>query len=227
MLNRAKNICSDCHLFKNEVEKLKLMFCNNGYPNNFFDKVFYQFINTRKTNLNQTQRTNKKEKETITVEIPYVGKQSHIFAKDISKLIWKFSAVHSTPVYKTYKVGNYFNLKSNTPALLLSNVVYRFSCPCDAGLTYIGKSTHHVVTRAKEHLNLGSLVKSKIKDHIIECNLYDKKYMNSLIHRFSVIKKCLSDYNYKIHEALLIEKHHPKLNKQLYENGSSLSLQLF
>ena len=41
MLNRAKNICSDCHLFKNEVEKLRSMFCNNGCPNYFFDKVFY------------------------------------------------------------------------------------------------------------------------------------------------------------------------------------------
>ena len=28
-----------------------------------------------------------KEKETITIEIPYVEKQSHIFAKVISKLI--------------------------------------------------------------------------------------------------------------------------------------------
>ena len=102
-------------------------------------------MNSRQTNLNQTQPTNKKEKETITVEIPYVRKQSYIFAKGISKLIWKFSAVHLTPIYETCKVGNYFNLKSNTPALLLSNVVYRFSCPCDAGLW-------HVVTKAKEHL---------------------------------------------------------------------------
>ena len=47
MLNRAKNICSDCHLFKNEVEKLSSMFCNNGYRNYFFDKVFYQFMNSR------------------------------------------------------------------------------------------------------------------------------------------------------------------------------------
>ena len=92
------------------------------------------------------QPTNKKEKETITVEILYVGKQSHIFAKDISKLIWKFSAVHLTAIYKTCQVENYFDLKSNTPALLLSNVVYRFSCLCDAGLTYIGTSTRHVVT---------------------------------------------------------------------------------
>ena len=51
--------------------------------------------------------------------------------------------------------------------------------------------------------------------------------MDSLIHRFSVIKKCFSDYDCKIHEALLIKKPQPILNKQLYENGSSFLLQLF
>ena len=39
------------------------------------------------------------------------------------------------------------------------------------------------------------------------CN---KKDMDNLIHRFSVIKKCSSDYDCKIHEALLIKKHQPK-----------------
>ena len=109
--------------------------------------------------------------------------------------------MHLTPICKTCKVGNYFYLKCNTPSLLLSNAVYRFSCPCDAGLTYIGKSTRHVVTRAKEHLNLGSSVKSKMKEHIIKCNLCNKKDMDSLIHRFIVIKKCLSDYDCKIYKA--------------------------
>ena len=74
---------------------------------------------------------------------------------------------------------------------------------------------------------LSSSVKSKIKNHIIECNLCNKKDMDSLIHRFSVIKKCSSDYDCKIHEALLIKKHQLKLNKELYENGSSFLLQLF
>ena len=136
-----------------------------------------------------------------------MGKQSRIFAKDISKLIWKFSAVQLSPIYKTCKVGNYFDLKSNASTILLSNVVYRFLCPCDAGLTYVCKSTHHVATRAKEHLNLGSSVKSKIKEHIIECNLCSKKDMDSLIHCFNFIKKCSSDYCCKIHEGLLIKKH--------------------
>ena len=180
------------------------MFFNNGYPNYFSDKVLYQFMNRRQTNLHQTQPANKK-KEIVSVKIPYVGKQSYIFANDISKLIWKSSAMYLSPIYKTCKVGNYFNLKSNTPALLLSNVVYRFSCPCDAGLTYIRKSTCHVVTRAKEHLNLGSSIKSKIKEHISECNLCNKKDTDSLTRRFIVIKKCSSDNNCRIYKALIIK----------------------
>ena len=163
--------------------------------------------------LNQTQPANKKEKETVTVEILYVGKQSHIFAKDISKLIWKYSAVNLTPMYKTCKVGNYFNLKSNTSALLLSNVVYRFSRRCNTGLTYIGKSTRYLLIRAKQHLNWGSSVKCKIKEHISECNLCNKKDTDSLIHRFIVIKECPTDYDCNIHKALIIKKHRPKLFK--------------
>ena len=47
MLNRVKNIFSNGQLFQIEIEKLRLMFCNNGYPNYFFDKVLYQFMNSR------------------------------------------------------------------------------------------------------------------------------------------------------------------------------------
>ena len=59
LLNRAKNICSNRQLFQIEIEKLRSMICNNEYPNYFFDKVLYQFINSRQTNLNQTQPTNR------------------------------------------------------------------------------------------------------------------------------------------------------------------------
>ena len=82
--------------------------------------------------------------------------------------------------------------------------------PVRCGLTYIDKSTRHLLIRAKKHLNLGSSVKSKIKEHISECNLRNKKDTNSLIrvHRFIVIKKCSSDYDCKIHKALLNKKYH-------------------
>ena len=62
MLNCAKNICYNCLLFQNEAEKLRSMFFNNGYPNYFFDAILYQLVNSRQTNLNQTQPTNKKKR---------------------------------------------------------------------------------------------------------------------------------------------------------------------
>ena len=67
--------------------------------------------------------------------------------------------------------------ESNTSALFLSNVVYRFSYPCHAGLTDIGKS--HVIWKQEQGtLKLGFSVKSKIKEvkeHVSECNSCNKK----------------------------------------------------
>ena len=55
-----------------------------------------------------------------------------------------------------------------------------------------------------------------MKEHASECNSCNNKDTDSLINYFAVIKKCLSDYDCKIHEVLLIKKYEPKLNKQLY-----------
>ena len=53
----------------------------------------------------------------------------------------------------------------------MSNVVYRFSCPREADLTYIAKSARHLVTREKEHWSLNSITrKSAVKEHILDCN---------------------------------------------------------
>ena len=53
-------------------------------------------------------------------------------------------------IYSLITVGLSKNLAgSNTPALLQSNVVYRFSYSCDVGLTYSDNSTDYTVTSAK------------------------------------------------------------------------------
>ena len=61
------------------------------------------------------------------------------------------------------------------------------------------QKSHHVETKAKEHINFGSSVKIKIKEGIIECH-------SCIMNRFAVVAKCLSDHDCKIHEALLIIK---------------------
>ena len=37
---------------------------------------------------------------------------------------------------------------------LSSNVLYKFSCPCDTAMSYIGYPTRHLITRVHEHLKL-------------------------------------------------------------------------
>ena len=45
--------------------------------------------------------------------------------------------------------------------------------------------------------------------------------------KFSIVKKCKSDYEAKIHEAFIIKQLKPVLNKQMYANGCSMVLNIY
>ena len=44
------------------------------------------------------------------------------------------------------------------------------------------------------------------------------------INSVQILRQCSSNYETKIQEALLTEKHNPKLNAQIYGGGSSILL---
>ena len=104
--------------------------------------------------------------ESCPIFVLYVGKASIRFVKVLSRLYLKQFDVRLLPLYRTNKVGPYFQLKSETSLPLFSNVVYKFTCSCDTNLTYIGMSSRHLIARVKEHLNLADSRKSAIRDHI-------------------------------------------------------------
>ena len=163
------------------------------------------------------------------ISLPYLGKASQRFVNQFSKIINKqlHQNVKINPIFKSFKINSYFQLKSCTPLALCSNVVHKFTCSCDTNLTYIGTGmfSRHLSTRVREHLNLNSKQKSSIKDHIEACNFCSKTKIG--IDSFKIIQKCRPDYDTKIHEALLIKKHSPRLNRQLYASGASFLLQVF
>ena len=49
LLKRAKTICSDYKLFKNQITKLRCIFAKNCYPNWFFDECLRKFENSTKS----------------------------------------------------------------------------------------------------------------------------------------------------------------------------------
>lgn len=127
------------------------------------------------------------------------------------------------PVFNSFKVSSYFSLKSKSPSLLSSNVVYKFSCLCDTNVTYIGKTKRHLMVRCLEHLDIENSKKSEIKEHVKSCNLC----RNSSCENFEILRKCKSDRESKICEAFFIKTEVPQLNKNLFNKGSFYTLRIY
>ena len=219
-LHRAKSICSNYELYLKEVQKLRLIFNNNGYSNWFIDNTLKKF-EEQSAAKNKSQKT---EKDFFfTLGLPYFGNSSRQFAKKLSVLIKRKFDVDINVYYTTFKTGFYFQLKCSTPLSLMSNVVYKFNCSCDADLSYIGMTTRHLSVRVREHLH--SKVRSAVGKHIDNCHMCKQKPVG--VKDFKIMRACSTEYNTKIQEALLIKKCNPKLNSQLYANGSSFLLNVF
>ena len=139
-LRRAKSICSNYKLYLKEVQKLRLIFNNNGYSNWFIDNTLKKF-EEQSAAKNNSQKT--KKDFSFTLGLPYFGNSSRQFAKKLSVLAKRKFDVDINVYYTTFKTGFYFQLKCSTPLSLMSNVVYKFNCSCDADLSYIGMTTRH------------------------------------------------------------------------------------
>ena len=129
LLNRAKAICSSDLLFKNDVIKLRQMFLSNGYPIWFFNK-FLQRILTVDNDLSDRERS--EINPVLHLNVPYIGKDFRRLVSRLAKLFHVKFDVKVSAIYKTFKTGTYFQLKSRTPLLLCSNVFYKFTCSCDS-----------------------------------------------------------------------------------------------
>ena len=70
----------------------------------------------------------------------------------------------------SFKVKSCFSLKSKTPVYLISNVVYKYTCQCDAGVSYIGETKCHIIKRADEHISsINKFPYTAVGDHIGNC----------------------------------------------------------
>ena len=205
LLYRAKLICSNNLLFLNKVGLLRNMFASNGYPIWFFEKCLKKF------NEKSMHSHSSSPDYVYNLNIPYFGHDSKRFLiklKNIIKSKFKIT-LKINPVYKTFKVSHYFQLKTRVPPALCSNIVYQFSCSCDSNLTYIGMSTRHLSTRVGEHLGFHLKTESSVKEHIMSCDSCSNIKFN--VNSFKIIKKCNSNFETKIHEALLIKNITPNL----------------
>ena len=70
-------------------------------------------------------------------------------------------------------------------------------------------STLHLSIRVGEHLGIYLKTESSVKDDIMSRDICANSKFN--VNSFKIIKKCNSNFETKIQEALLIKKHNPDL----------------
>ena len=224
MFHRAQYISSTIETFNQEVAKIRTLFSNNGYPHAFINKVLQKFNELK--DLSPVQRAELRagsDEPGFSLRIPFLGKASIDFRKEITQILMNKFKVNVRPVFSSCKVGDFFQLKSSVPDFLSANVVYRFKCLCDTNLTYIGETERHLIDRVKEHLDLRSEKRSAIKDHILTCQICQEANISN----FEILKKCRDPCDVKMQEAFLIRRFKPSLNVQLYQSGAMVVLKIF
>ena len=96
-------------------------------------------------------------------------------------------------------------------------MVFKFTFSHDVNTTYIGMSTSHLVTRAREHLHRNfNSAKSATSQRISSSQSCQNCDLD--VSSFKVIRNCDNEYETEIQEALLIKKLTPRLNSLLYAN---------
>jgi len=215
-LHRAYLCCTNYFLFHKEVTFLENLFADNGYPRylfhdcvkKFLDKVFSPTVKTIDT-------TN-----FITICIPYIGHPSFNLKKKLIKAFHVHLDIKLNCVFTSFKLNNYFSLKSRTPHFLKSKVVYKYTCSCDMNQFYVGKTKRHLKTRVNEH----KFKNSPISNHLLICNECSDNYNNN---SFKILCTTNSNLDLSIKESIFIKQLNPNLNKQLAYQGSSFYLNVF
>ena len=164
------------------------------------------------------------EVDSIVLRLPFLGRCSSKLGMTLRNLLSAKFDVRLRVVYNSFKVGQYFILKDRTPWPLTSNVVYKFQCPGDRAVSYIGMTTRQLVERVVEHFDPKR--QSAVQDHVANCtNCSDSREPLSM---FSILQQCRSNRDTAITEAMLICKFNPVLNKQLGKyRGCSFNVNVF
>ena len=219
LLYRIFTVVKTWNSFHDEVKELqKILLCNN-YPSRFIEKQVGEFLNKKiAPNNNDVKNKDENNSNRIIMSIPYLGKISENYRKKLIKMYKKID-VNVTIVFHTYKIKNFFSLKSKTPKMMKSSLVYNFQCREDPSSQYIGKTKRRFHQRVKEH----ATTNTAISVHLNECQDCQNNYNSN----FKIIYQGRTDFEISVVEALSILEVRPNLNKTISSNGNTYFLKIF
>ena len=220
LLHKVFKLCSNFERFHQEIDKLKTIFENNGYPKSFVDFCIKKYLDKVFIKREVVLKASKKE---LICVLPFLGKESMQPRTRLVNSIesnLKFCKLFQSPC----KLNSLFCYKDSLQKKIRSGIVYRYMCS-NCKVTYYGKIYRHFFTRVAEHMDISNLTGKRLKcvkqsavsDHLLECNCSIE------FDHFDILASDASKFRLLIKESLLIKRDQPQLNKTI----KSFSLNLF
>ena len=218
LVDRALKICSPSKL-NLELERLRKLFLNNGYP----DGVVHSVINRKVESYNRQTTPYSDDSTTgvVTIKLPYIGNPSVQYGRQISQAVSHcFKTVRLRSIFTTQKVPVRSG-KDALPAPANSNIIYFFECHCGSG--YVGRTSQILWKRIGQHVppiirspsgrkcKLPKFSSSAVGQHLLENPNCAHHYADS---RFSILARARSDYHLAVLEAIFIVSRNPSLCRQ-------------
>ena len=214
LTHRAFKICSSFPSFHTEIEFLKNLFQQNGYPLEFVErqikKTLNKFFIVPDPPSSPADDVPTDDKPVMFVTY-FLGAHSDALRSDLRNLMGKYLPdIKLQVVFKSgCAVGDLFGFKDKLPESCMNKFIYKYTCgSCNA--SYIGKSYRHFKARVYEHLGksyhtdswLGCPAHSEIRNH---CHKEDHAIVPG---NFVIIDRT----NFK-NDLLLLESLHQKTKK--------------
>ena len=144
LTHRAIHICSTSTL-SDELNKIRSIFEDNGYPASVIDKTIRQKLAKSKIDIFGPK------KQAVYLKLPYKGFSSENIPKIIKSTVEStFYSVNVRVIFSTQKMLP-SSQKDTLPNINKSAIVYQFTCNrCES--EYIGKSSRQLCDRISEHV---------------------------------------------------------------------------
>lgn len=227
LVERAVNICSPS-LLDQEIEVIRNIFRNLGYPENIVDRVIKAKL-TSKASITPYGP----QKCPVYLRLPYIGPVSNRFQHQASSAVGAcFGSVRLRVIFGTRSLLR-SHVKDRSPTLDSSNVVYKYTCACDS--VYVGRTSNRLHARIDQHVPRGLLKQlnspkpattvtsskktitaaynhlSAIGQHLVDNPECAKDFCRE---RFTVLVRARSEFHLSVMESINIQTMQPPLCRQ-------------
>jgi hypothetical protein len=214
LIFRAYHLCSNYHLFHQEVCFLKSYFSKNNFPMPLFESVVKKVLG--KVREADTEIVPKVDRQTCYVQLPFLMHQTSKLKSEVLVLLQKFYPQLETMFYfrNNFTLGGLLKRRDQPNVMMRSSVIYRYTCHC-CQQCYIGSTSLQMFVRTSQHhgrsFRTGSLLtqppNSSIRNHCIDS---DHPFR---LQNLSVLSSANAESDLRMLESIYIWRERPSLNQ--------------